>query len=405
MTAAAAVTRRDRPDLVGRLRALLDLGFLTKAGWDEADLVLRPPAEHRLLGRPVCRAPACGKSAHSASRICRGCTQSLARHGLVDADIALLPPRQRSDPGRCVVPGCPRVWKSAPRQLCTSHEHQRAKTLKLTLAEFLAHPAVGPLPPCGPCAASACTRDSRSTKGAYCYAHEQRFRAARLADPTIDEQAWRVTVPAAAEPDRISLRGLAPLVVVQLLFGLQQRTRAGRKANDEQLRLICNAVRRQQLADLADFDPAKTYKYVASMVNSLLGYLRRVGLDPETERVKDQWTLAAFGHGGTLKFTGIRQSWLRETAKRWAVDDLPKRRGRRVEAVVRHHIGCLVKLSQSLRIRPDRGDDPAARAEPTSRTSSTGWPTSNPTGRSAPMPASGPCSNLKRSSSASVRRA
>jgi hypothetical protein len=128
------------------------------------------------------------------------------------------------------------VWKSAPRQLCTAHDHQRVKRLKLTLAEFLAHPAVGPLPPCGPCAAGACTRDSRSTKGAYCHAHGQRFRAARVADPAIDEQAWQATVPAAAEPGRMSLRGLAPLVVAQLLFGLQQRTRAGRKTNDEQLR-------------------------------------------------------------------------------------------------------------------------------------------------------------------------
>jgi hypothetical protein len=244
--------------------------------------------------------------------------------------------------------------------LCTAHEHQRVNTLKLTLAEFLAHPEVGRLLPCGPCAVGACIRDSRSTKGAYCYAHEQRLRAAKLADPTIDEQTWRATVPAAAEPGRISLRGLAPLVLTQLLFGLQQRTRAGRKTNDDQRRLICNAVRRQQLADLADFEPAKTYKYVATMVNSMLGHIRRVELDPENERVKDEWKLAAFGHGGTLKFTGISQPWLRETAKRWAVDDLPKRRGRRVEAAVRHHVGCLVKLSQSLRMRPDRGEDPAA---------------------------------------------
>ncbi len=71
-----------------------------------------------------------------------------------------------------------------------------------------------------------------------------------------------------------------------------------------------------------------------------------------------------FGHNGTVSFTGITQTWLREAAKRWAADDLPKRRvrpGRRTSAgmAVRHHIGCLVRLSESLRMREDRGERPA----------------------------------------------
>jgi integrase len=71
-----------------------------------------------------------------------------------------------------------------------------------------------------------------------------------------------------------------------------------------------------------------------------------------------------FGHNGTVSFTGISQHWLRESAKRWAADDLPKRRvrpGRRTSAglAVRHHIGCLTRLSESLRMRDDRGEHPA----------------------------------------------
>jgi hypothetical protein len=70
-----------------------------------------------------------------------------------------------------------------------------------------------------------------------------------------------------------------------------------------------------------------------------------------------------FGHYGTASFTGISQAWLQEAAKRWAADDLPKRRvrpGRRTSAglAVRHHIGCLVRLSESLRMRADRGEHP-----------------------------------------------
>jgi integrase len=244
--------------------------------------------------------------------------------------------------------------------LCVAHEHQRAETLKLPLEQFLAHPQVQPLPPCGPCAAAACTRDSRTSAGSYCAAHEQRFRQAKHANPGLDELRWRATVSAVAETGVISLRGLPPLVVTQVLFGLQQRTLSGRKTGEDRISAVCRALRDQQVADIADFDPTQTYVMVQGVVNSLLGYVRRAELDPETERIKDVWQLAAFGHGGTLNFADISQPWLRQTAKRWAADDVPKRRGTRVRVAVGHRVGCLARLSQSLRMRPDRGDNPAA---------------------------------------------
>jgi transposase len=85
---------------------------------------------------------------------------------------------------------------------------------------------------------------------------------------------------------------------------------------------------------------------------------------PETEVAQDEWDLTVFGHSGTVSFTGISQFWLRESAKRWAADNLPKRRvrpGRRTSAGldVRHYVGCLVRLSESLRMRADRGEHPA----------------------------------------------
>jgi len=65
MTAAApAALSREFPDVLAGvaldgaaadLAGLLDPGFLSGAGWDPGSRVLSPPAEHRLLGRPVCR--------------------------------------------------------------------------------------------------------------------------------------------------------------------------------------------------------------------------------------------------------------------------------------------------------------------------------------------------------------
>jgi integrase len=74
--------------------------------------------------------------------------------------------------------------------------------------------------------------------------------------------------------------------------------------------------------------------------------------------------MALFGQRGRLSFTGITQPWLRETAKIWAAADLPRRRGRAGGDKTRHHIASLALLSQSLRQRPDRGEDPAVLGRP-----------------------------------------
>jgi len=70
--------------------------------------------------------------------------------------------------------------------------------------------------------------------------------------------------------------------------------------------------------------------------------------------------LRVFGHGGGLRFTGIRQSWLRETAKRWAADELPRHRGPGVAGYLQNRINSIVQLSDSLHAqRRDHGHDPS----------------------------------------------
>lgn len=53
--------------------------FLSQAGWDPATRVLRPPPEHRFLGRPLCTAPGCTATANG---VCSQCRTRLARAGL-----------------------------------------------------------------------------------------------------------------------------------------------------------------------------------------------------------------------------------------------------------------------------------------------------------------------------------
>lgn len=353
------------------ITTVIDPAFLAEAGWDPAQRVLSFPPEHPLLGRIVCRAAGCSTSAPAATRICFSCHRRLAEHGLGEAEIASLPPRDRPrsgrGPGGCVVDGCGREWESASSGLCRTHVEQLRALPVADVAEFCAHRQTRPLAPCGPCVVTACTRQRRNPDGIYCGAHQQRLRTARKRNPDLDETRWQATEPAIGRGGEVSLRGLAPLVVAELLVGLQQRCRINAvKTDDALLRAFCNDLLGQQVGSITDYavGDGRGMEFTG-LVNCLIGHAGRALRTPETEVTQDEWDLRLFGHHGTVSFTGISQAWLREAAKRWAADDLPKRRvrpGRRTSAglAVRHYIGCLVRLSESLRMRDDRGEHPPA---------------------------------------------
>jgi integrase len=362
---AAARPRGEGPVGAGldaaAVMALVDPAFLAEAGWDAQAMLLHPPADHPLLGRPVCRAPGCANTARRPPRLCSGCEQRLAACGLGEESLAALAPLRRVRPDRCVVAGCARLWYSARSTLCAAHQHQQRKTLNLPLERFLADSRVHALAALPACLVPACTLQRAGASGSYCPAHKHRWWKARQDDPGVDEAAWRAQASASTRPGQTSLRGLAPLVVAQLLLGIQERTRTGRKHFEEHLRYAVNEIRRQQPASITDVDTSVfTAKPQASLVRSIVDHLRRFFVGVETEKDKDIWDLTAFGGSGRAWFDGISQRWLREAAKRWAVDDLPRRRGTKIGHELRARIKGLSRLSESLRLRADRGEIPAA---------------------------------------------
>jgi integrase len=340
-----------------RLAGLLDPGFLAGAGWDPVRLILEVPAGHRLLGWQQCRVAGCISRGDGPEQICLGCRLRLAAHGLGPDEVDLMPARGWRRPEQCQVSGCPRTWRTPQLPLCRAHLHQQREVLKIGLEEFLAHRGVRPLPPCGPCQVTACVRDRDGTSGVYCRAHVDRWAKASKAEPGLDEQRWRATTPAIARPGLVSLRGLPPAVITEILFGLQQRCAAERRTNHKLLRTICDDMRRQQVATIAEFTPGNVQR---SVVTSFLLHLRRADASAETEQAADIWDLALFGHGGRMTFTAITQDWLRETVKRWVLEELPRRRGRRVAGTVQSYVNSIARLSESLRARPDGGQVPAA---------------------------------------------
>jgi integrase len=354
------------PELAVFFDRRIDPRFLAEAGWDPAGRLLSPAPEHVLLGRPICRAPGCLASAYGTVRICIRCRRRLDAAGLGVEDVGGLPEPSCRPPSRCTVPGCLRVWKTARQRLCLAHLHQK-RQLKLTLQDFLAHPGTVALPSLGPCLVPACARDRIGASGSYCDAHQQRFRLASRKVAGLDEQQWRAGESVIAQYGQISFYGLAPLVTIQLLFALQQRTRDGARTNEKALRGVCERLRLQRAATIVGMhDPARSQQVLVGDRNArcllvgLAGQVHRALLDPETEKTKDVWDLVAFGRtGGRLSFANISQDWLRDSAKRWAIEELPKRRGRGVGTSIQCHLHSLARLSQVLGLRPDGGKDAA----------------------------------------------
>jgi integrase len=371
LTAAAAapvvfghlLTGADLTGSAAELAGGLDPAFLTEAGWDPAWRVLSLPAGHPLLGRTVCRVGGCISTAYGtrAGGVCWRCFTRLGAQGLTGPQIASLPelPPLPDRPAGCAVPGCQRMSPAPRSTLCAPHSNQfrRGPCASLSLEQFTADPRVQPLPALGPCQVAACTRRTESGH-AYCPTHYQRWRTAIATDPDTDRRQWQATQPAVSEGGQVSLRGLAPLVVIEMLFGVQQRIQGGGKVKDVTLRAVCDTMRRRQIPTIAALPVGSVPgKPARSLLTAMARDVRRALTDPGRERAGDNWDLALFGHPGRLSFTAISQPWLARAAKAWAGEELPRHRGGGATKV-REKINALARLSEGLRARDDRGLTP-----------------------------------------------
>ncbi|WP_406292202.1 tyrosine-type recombinase/integrase [Embleya sp. NBC_00896] len=348
-----------------RLRTRLDPQFLAEAGWDEDRLVLMIPPGHPLLAWTPCVNAVCSASATLLSGLCHACQTRWNRSGLAFAEFLGSVEAEKKKPRqRCHVPDCTRMWGSSVSKLCEPHR-SRFRKLGLPMAEFFAHPLVKPMPPLGICGVVACTRERELTTSPYCQAHMTKWkRLVRDGEPeSADETRWaRTEAPAPATPGEVPLMGLSPLMVVEVLFALQERIGQEVKVSPKKLQSTVNWIRRQEfpsLMDVPDREEKSKEKNTAAIHARLLrDHVVRALLDPEVERRKpDLWDARAWGHRGVLNFTGISQKWLREAVMMWLVDELPRHYGKSATRFLQAHVGAVVRLSKSLRaFREDGGE-------------------------------------------------
>ena len=363
-TLVAAPTFEEGSDPATGLWSAIEPEFLELLQWDPQVGILRFPESHPLLGWKSCLAPGCGKRTERINGLCTACHIRYQASGCPSLEefTVLVRPRQRTmTDGPCAVRQCQRPWSSATAALCTTHNYQRERILRLSLEDFLAHPDVLGLPTFGPCDVAACTRH-RIGRGPYCRLHATRWRKYRQHDGSLTERQWRRAEAGPAITREVNLRALPSQVVAEVIYGLQQSVKYGVRAGPEDLRPYCDRLRFAQVTTVHEL-PRQERKATQALHSRITKYARQHGLSPETERHKDEWDCVVFGHGGSLQFTGISQRWLREAVKAWAFDDLPKRRGNGVVGTVSDHIRALAELSDSVRLhRDDGGGNPASLA-------------------------------------------
>ncbi|MGV9343120.1 tyrosine-type recombinase/integrase [Streptomyces sp. NPDC003688] len=348
---------------------VLDPEFLRIVRWDWDLRVIFYPKDHPVLGMPDCCVNGCTRGVRFDRKMCTGCERAWELSGQSVEDFAkvakprMLGMRQEM----CRVPRCGRPAKSVRSALCDPHHRQRVDSLKLSMEDFLRHPAVIPREGTGQCEVEVCYRLRDYENSRYCKAHSLRLKYARRRGEVSDEETWRRTAPAVHAARELCLRGLPDRVVAEVLYGLQARTASGVKTWDHFLRPLCDRLRQMQaptlevMGDPVVLDTLTRGTSVRGVVRTMLMWLGRLGATPDSERRKDVWDLKIFtGQTGTLDFTRISQPALREAVKHWAYDDLPRRRGKRPGGAVQPYVTAMNLLSESLRLqREDGGIHPA----------------------------------------------
>ncbi|WP_280491306.1 tyrosine-type recombinase/integrase [Nocardia asiatica] len=354
----------DRHPEQQRYAAALDQGFLDGAGWHQEQRVMSIPPGHPTLGYAICNVKNCDVVAVRVHGLCPHCHlrwRAVSEPMSIEEFWAVGRTGRVIGEDPCAVADCQRSALSTVKRLCRAHDWQRTRQMRVSLHDFLLSPLALPLPSFGPCRVAACPRQTHSDGPlGMCRAHGAKWAKVKKTVNPPELDAWCRGEGAVVERGQISLRGLPEPVVTELLLGLQLRCAEGVRTPLRTLRNFTHKLRAQQVSTVADLTGIAHERNMIAFWRSIMAHLRRVSSTPEKERSKDIWDATVFGHRGTINFAGIRQRWLRETAKEWAFEDLPTRRGNAVANVVQAKIKCLQMLSDSLSLqRDDQGEIPA----------------------------------------------
>ena len=292
--------------------------------------------------------------------LCKVCIEKYKASRLTMAEFTVISSGKSRKDLACRVPDCPRPSRFRIR-LCYVH-YTQWRGARQPVEDFTTSLDVGPLPSFGECLVASCSREADG-KQQLCAAHRRRWLAlAGKHQPGTDFERWLAVEEPVNLDYFVVFKGLPEQVQLELLLGLQVRSDAGARTSIAALRPVVAVLRRTQAATVDDLDETliKQGRHDASVLaRHLLTAVQRATTSPDEEQRNDVWDLAVLGLGGSLRFTGISQAWLRESAKQWAAEDIPRHRGRQAAHTAKGVVAALGELSMSLRhARDDHGEDP-----------------------------------------------
>lgn len=351
-----------RPDWRVERMVSLVAGIDLEDEWDAERLLIIPRPNGRLTGKERCVVVDCPKLRHGARFLCDSHVNQFAHSGVdsIDAWLAKGPHPLGAclSLEHCIVEGddasrCGRPVGD-PQGLCDSHSqawHTRRRR-GASFEEFLA--SARPLPAIGPCAVASCFLDATYKQMQLCRVHYVGWIAQhRPSGRRFETWAARARQPVSGSI--LSLRGLPELVRLELLYGIGCRVQERTATVPRQLRSFVDFVRASAVGSVTEADMASFTGY-DTYARFVIDRVRLTYADPAAERERDRWDLRVFGHSGSLDFTGIRQTWLREATKAWAAATLARVRA---PDVVHYRAQSVAMLSSVLANGPGGGEDPA----------------------------------------------
>jgi hypothetical protein len=378
LAAARRTSPSERDPAIARLRGALDLEALIAVGYDPGAQVFAPSLEHPIFGFEECAVRDCegvavqaGMCGPCARRWRRGPSSGMSREEFIAAPrLQIVLGRKRQVLCRvCCVPGFERP-AAGPLGLCLLCTRTFRRSLVPSVDEWIAggqrrpgrrtpRPPAQPRPTYGRC--ERCGRWAAHPRPRSC--QPCRFRWRELGRP--DWEVWCREHPARAAVDNGVLTFSASVperLRLEFLIGVQDAIDGELKFNAwGDLTRLAARLARMGVESVLELEEAPTGSAAAEMLLKRIQWsVEKTLVDTEAELARNVWRLGLLRRDGArqnLDLTTLTQPWLRELFRDWAREALGTTRN----VVYLNATLCQIRrLSESLRNRPDDGNDMTA---------------------------------------------
>lgn len=362
---APSISSKPEDDELTTLRRALDLPLLNAHGWNQATHRFTPDPTDRVFGYETCAVPGCDDAAFKRG-LCTACDRRRQKFAGPRTTFLREPRPHRifdeDGPELCLVcrtPGHERP-SAGPHGLCLTCDGKRrwrGQTVEATVGGDERFPPAQPLTTFGRCMRHGCKRWAAFESCGLCNRCHEDWRIA--GNPEV--RAWRAGTPLMnfGGGQFVDLSPLQPRARTELLLAIQTHAETGTYLSCHTIQAVAGRLYRggfHSITELADKPGVDRARLLIRHAH------RRIALvlsDPDEEMTKDIWSLEVLGlktgSRANLRFTHLRQSWLRSAAKGWAAEHVSRSVGRTGEI-----LAAVGELSKSLASRDDRGEHPEA---------------------------------------------